>query len=374
MTQPTRDRRLSWLIAGGAGMLVLLFVSQLYVWVNWWPTRIGWGTAFFWAIPQLLVWGLFVPAIARLSNRFPIEEPVAARRAVLHAVASVAAAFLGLAVLDVSDRILHWTRLLGAGVLISQIKYTIIHLHMGIAIYWVVVVVDHAFRYYGRSREHERLASELEARLAQAQLQALRLQLHPHFLFNTLNSIAVLMRRDVASAEGLLHRLGDLLRVSLDAHPTAEITVAEELEYLRNYLEIEAARFQDRLSLHFDVDPLSLHGHVPNLLLQPLVENAIRHGVASQPGGGRVTIGTRRIGRTLELVVRDDGPGLPEDWERQRKDGIGLSNTRRRLRALFGDDQHLELRPVPTGGLEVVVRIPFSTGETRSSDESEREA
>ncbi len=361
----TRHDWTAWtLAAAGAVLLTLLFASQMYVWVNWWPMSIGWGTAFVWSIPQLLVWGLLAPLVVTLSRRFPVIRDAGGRRVLLHVALSVAVALAGLAVLDVSDRLLHWSRSMGApSRMISALKYTIIHLHMGVAVYWVILAADHAFHYYARARESDLRAGRLKARLAEARLLALRTQLHPHFLFNTLNSIAVLMRRDLSAAERMLNGLSDLLRVTLERAGEQLVTLAEELAYVRSYVGIESERFPDRLTVHFDVDPATLSARVPNLLFQPLVENAIRHGVAPRAAPGRIEIAARRRNGALELSVRDDGPGLPSPSLDSLPLGVGLTNTRHRLEALYGRDHRFVVANAPHGGVQATIVIPFDPAE-----------
>lgn len=349
--------RLPWaFILSASLMLVFVLASQMYVWVNLWPLSATWYEALLWSVPQALIWGLLVYGISAFSRVFPIDRGRPAIRVPVHVVASAAVAACGLGILDLSDRVLHWTALMGAPArLVSRFEITVVHLHIGIAIYWIVIAVDHARRYYLRVLERDVRASRLEAQLARAELEALRLQLDPHFLFNTLNSIGVLMRRDVARAEEMLHRLGDLLQATLREAERHEVPFRVELDYLRSYLEIEAIRFQDRLSVRVDADPETLDCGVPFLITQPLVENAVRHGVARRAGPGRIGVEARRRDGAVEIVVRDDGPGLPDaGWV----EGVGLANTRARLRSLYGDDQELRLESPSGGGTVVTVRVP----------------
>jgi two-component system LytT family sensor kinase len=353
------ERRLrAALIAGGAALLVLVLTAQLYVWINLWPLRIGVLTAFAWSIPQLLLWSLTIPVIDALATRSPVEGAGAAWRLVGHVLASVTVALLVLLTLDVSDRLLGWTRLMGApGTLVTAIDKTILHTHIGIAIYWVVLAANHARRYYRRLGERELRAARLETQLAEAQLGALRMQLDPHFLFNTLNSIGVLMRRDTDAAAHMLGRLGDFLRSTLEHAGSNEVSVATELEFVRAYLEIEQVRFGGRLTTHVSVEPGLERCAVPYLILQPLVENAVKHGVArrSAPGAVHVEVGT--AGSCLTIIVRDDGPGIAIG-STTRGSGVGLANVVRRLEHSYGPDQRFELRAAPDGGTEARVLIP----------------
>jgi LytS/YehU family sensor histidine kinase len=224
--------------------------------------------------------------------------------------------------------------------------------------YWAIVGLSHALLYYRESRDRALRASQLETRLIAAQLKTLQQQLHPHFLFNTLNSISVLMHRDVAAAERTLMRLSDLLRQTLERLGDQDITLEEELDFLRNYLDIERVRFADRLVVSFDVPAETLQARVPTLLLQPLVENAIKHGVARRAGAGRIDISTRRAHDKLWIEVRDDGIGLSEDALTALHKGIGVSTTRARLRHQFGADYRFEFHRLAQG-VAVVVAVPW---------------
>lgn len=206
--------------------------------------------------------------------------------------------------------------------------------------------------------ERER-AARAEALAQKAQLEALRYQIHPHFLFNTLNAISTLVAdQRGADATRMLARLGDFLRATLDGRATEQVTLAEELEFVQRYVDIEQVRLGERLVVQVDVPPEARPAHVPWLLLQPLVENAIRHGVSMREEGGTVTIQARRDGSQLSLVVADDGPGWAGGPAPGNGNGIGLANTRERLRALYGDRQSLEVDS-GTGGARISIRLPF---------------
>ncbi len=223
--------------------------------------------------------------------------------------------------------------------------------------------------YYAREAKSRQLrASKLEARLAEAQLDVLRMQLHPHFLFNTLNTVSALMHKDVHAADRMLALLGDLLRDSFEKLGAQEVSLKQELGFLEKYLEIEKTRFQDRLSVQTDIDPETLDAEVPNLMLQPLVENAIRHGIARRREAGHIHLAAWRDGDRLELRVRDNGPGLSSEGELLGGSGVGLSNTQARLRQLYGTAHRFELLAPEAGGLEVVLSIPFKLrgGATRT--------
>jgi two-component system, LytTR family, sensor kinase len=226
--------------------------------------------------------------------------------------------------------------------------------------YFVLLLGYFAVRYYGMYRERELRATQLEAGLAQARLDALRMQLHPHFLFNTLNSVSTLMHRDVEAADDMLAALSDLLRVALERGADQEVSLKEELDLLRRYLDIEQIRFGDRLRVTLAIEPDCLDARVPNLILQPLAENAIRHGLDPRPEPGHLQISAHRAQDKLILRVSDDGPGVTTGTP--INEGVGLSNTRARLQQLYGNPEALHLHSAP-GGFTVTVTVPFHSTE-----------
>jgi len=226
--------------------------------------------------------------------------------------------------------------------------------------YFPIVCITYAVLYYQDSRTRQLTESQLQTQLAKTQLSLLQAQLHPHFLFNTLHAISTLMNRDVAAARSMIVRLSDLLRLAMQTVAVQEVTLKRELEFVDNYLEIEKIRFQDRLTVQLEIAPETLDALVPNLLLQPLVENAVRYGVAMQPGRGWVRISSRREKTKLVIEIDDSGPGIADELL-PKKEGVGLSNTRSRLARLYGDSQKLELVNQPERGLRVSVVIPFQT-------------
>jgi sensor histidine kinase YesM len=216
----------------------------------------------------------------------------------------------------------------------------------------------HAGAFHRRFREREQQAAHLEAHLHEARLRALQAQLQPHFLFNTLNGIATLLRRDPAAAEEMLTSLSDLLRIALSASSRQEIPLGEELGFLDRYLEIQRMRFGDRLRYERAVDPEALTCPVPALLLQPLVENAIRHGIEPSGNPGCVCITARLVGENLLIIVQDNGVGFQPARQDRPPGGVGLSNVRERLRALYGEAHDLRIEPPEGGGCAVTLTLP----------------
>jgi two-component system, LytTR family, sensor kinase len=229
------------------------------------------------------------------------------------------------------------------------------------------VGVAHAVRFYNEARERERTALQLRQRLSQAQLEALRSQLQPHFLFNALNGVATLMHWDAAAADEMLTQLADLLRETLRRPGSHEVTLTEELDLLDRYLAVMRVRFHDRLTVRCDIDPAAVDSLVPHFLLQPLVENALEHGIAQRPGPGSIEIAARRDGDRLWISVTDDGPGLATDaagtgsnGHGSHGNGVGLANIRARLVELYGAAQALTLAPASArGGVCATVALPY---------------
>lgn len=225
-------------------------------------------------------------------------------------------------------------------------------------VYWAIVFVSHAFNYYNRYWGGELRSSQLQTQLVQAKLQSLKSQLHPHFLFNTLNTISMLMREDVEVADRMVVSLGEFLRNTLKESEDQEIPLARELEALNHYFEIEQARFQNKLQVYLEVEPEALDACVPSLILQPLVENAIKHGISPYSVDGLIVIRARCDRGMLRVQVCDNGPGIKPE-RRKHSHGVGLSNTRARLEHLYGPRQKIELRHVSGDGFMVDLTFPF---------------
>jgi signal transduction histidine kinase len=318
----------------------------------------GWylySTIAFWA-----AWGLVAPLALGVADRYRFV-PSQRRRAI---VAHIAAGF---AIVCVQTVIAVSLRLAAAplfGVdIASTYRFATVTLltdfDWNYSVYLGIVGTSHAIFFHEQSRARAVRASQLEARLAEAQLQALQRQLHPHFLFNTLHAVHTLVRMDPVAAEQMIERLSELLRVTLKSTATQEVSLAEELAYLDRYLAIEKVHFGDRLIVEIDV-PLGLRdASVPNLVLQPLVENAVRHGLAPHREPGRLRVTARRDGDDLVLSVSDTGRGVATHGLVPIAEGVGLTNTRQRLERLYGDRQEVRFEPAAEGGLTVTLRLPF---------------
>jgi len=367
-----------WLAIFGICTLLLL-INTATVWYgvragffpNAQPMRLG--TLL---LEQLAIWypvALLAPACLRLAARFQLGRerrlPTLAIHLGINLVFHVCLTFISLPLTQ-----LIWREPIFSSRFLQSLHQRLIgRLPVDVVFYWLIVGAGYAFEYYRRFREQQLQAARLELRatrletqLAHAQLQALKMQLHPHFLFNTLHAISALMDDDVKGARRMIARLSELLRLTLENVGQQEVSLRQELDALERYLEIEQIRFQDRLTVVLVAPPETLDASVPNLVLQPIVENAIRHGIAPRSSAGRIEIRAERRDGMIELQVIDDGPGLRpcgeeggEEGAKEFKEGIGLANTRARLRRLYGDEHRIEIKDADEGGLAVKLSIPF---------------
>lgn len=293
-------------------------------------------------------WTAVTPLVFSLSRRFRLSAPHPVRNAAIHLAASLVVSAGSFAAFLLLSPYMTEARVHSAPLTERFRRLVAFQLHIDLLRYWAVVAIAHMLSY-------QRQAREREVALAAARLEVLKRQLQPHFLFNTLNSISVLMFENVALANRMLLRLSELLRAGLADDSPHEVSLEQELAFLDRYLEIERMRFGDRLTIDMNVDTAILGALVPNLILQPIVENAIRYGVAAVDRPATVSIDAYKTGSDLHLQVRDDGPGISPGSKR----GVGLSNTEARLRQLYGDGQKLELLPAEGGGVLVRISIPF---------------
>ncbi|MCI0464564.1 MAG: histidine kinase [Gemmataceae bacterium] len=314
--------------------------------------------------------GLMAPPLVWLARRWPLEQQRWRGRLTLLLAVSVALAVLKV-ILDCPVEYLirsDCSPLKKLSALdLFQVYFNARFLFY-LPVLWLILGVSLALEYYRKFRERELRASHLEAQLSRAQLQVLKMQLQPHFLFNTLNAISALMHQDLDLADRMIARLGELLRSTLENAGNQEVTLRQELAFIEPYLEIEKARLGPRLTVEVTVDPTLMDAQVPNLLLQPLVENAIRHGIAPRAGPGRIEIRAERERDLLQLTIRDNGKGLSSNY----KEGVGLANTRARLHQLYGQAQ-LRMENHPEGGLTVTVALPFRDEPAEPAPEASRE-
>jgi len=341
------------LIFAGWTVFGLLMANQFHMQAELRGRPVSWAEALRPNLLESYLWAFTTLAIFWLARRFPLERGRVLRRIAVHLVAAVGIAMARAAFMVELGRRVDWV---GVRIFSRQFWGSS---GQNLLFYALLLGIAHAVLYHARYRERERAPERLAAGLAEARLQALKMQLQPHFLFNTLNAISALMHRDVEAADEMLARLSDLLRMALDQRGMQEIPLKDELEFVEKYLEIEQARFGDRFSVSTAVAPETLDAVVPNLVLQPLVENCVRHAVSTRLEPTHVDIRAQRIGDMLQLQVCDDGPGLPNVPSRPSR-GVGLANTRARLEQLYGEAQRMEFsRPAAPSGLIVTVEIPF---------------
>lgn len=346
---------------GAAILAAWTLVAMLFAGQAWFAAQVR-GEPLAWARASAIwlvwaaVWAALTPIALRLEARFPLQRPRILAALAVHGVASATCALVNLALFALAAPVIGATQVeptwLGT---FSRLLGTTFLLNL--PVYWLIVAAAHVERLVRTAREKDRRRLRLEAQLADARLQTLRTQLQPHFLFNALNTISVLMRENVDAADRILLQLSALLRRSLDSTEAHEVTLGEEIAFLESYLEIEQARFGGRLSCRFLVPDEVLQARVPNLLLQPLIDNALRHGLATRAGPGKVEISADRYGDSLLLRVVDDGRGLPPATTER----IGLANTRARLRLLYADKQRFEVRNSESGGVIAEIELPWRT-------------
>jgi two-component system LytT family sensor kinase len=306
-------------------------------------------------------WAVLTPAILCLTRNFPFERATWKAAIPVHIAGVIVATLLHVAMAVASRMATYWV--VGESLeswLMEFQEMFFLNFDWEMMTYWTIVGVGHALRYHYQVRAKELSAAQMETRLVEAQLHTLQRQMQPHFLFNTLNTISALMHRDVDAADAMIARLSDLLRMSLQRVGVQEVDLKEELDFLSKYLEIEQTRFRDRLSVVFDIQADTLDALVPNLLLQPLVENAIKHGIGPRPTPGQIVVRSRRVGAMLELDVQDNGVGLSAARLTDFNRGVGLSNTRSRLDHLYGSLHRFEFRQPAEGGLLVHIAIPMA--------------
>src|SRR5579863_2867528 len=310
------------------------------------------------SLAQWWCWGLVTPLIYWIDRRLPFKENQLGRRILAHLPVSVVLTIVYYYVLEAMAAALGlaaWSRLAGfvpmgavPGLLWNWL------------VYWVIFGVLETAQYYQHYLSSELRLERLERSFSEARLNALRMQLDPHFLFNALNTISAQVERDPRLARTMIEHLGDLLRLSLDARDRQEIPLAEELAFLDHYVAIQKIRFADRLRIEIQVNPEVKYALVPCLIVQPLVENAIRHGISRRDSGGTVTVTAERGAYHVEIRVADDGVGLPPGWTPESSLGTGLSVTRERILGLHPDgNSRFVVRPRHGGGAEVEISLPL---------------
>jgi two-component system LytT family sensor kinase len=361
--RPWRRRwALVGIVFGAWTALALFFTGQLYYTYLLSEKPLTWRYAASQQLVYPYVWAFGTLFVLWLANRFPLEGRAWWRNAVFHLLSATFFVVLISTTFQTAFQYLNAPE--KPFRLALTLQWIIFNSSENYGIYGLILLLNQVFRYYRRYREGELRASQLENQLTHAQLQALKMQLHPHFLFNTLHSISALLHRDPDTADRMIARLGDFLRLTLDNSGAQEVTLQKELEFLKCYLDIERVRFQDRLTTSLDVEPRALDAPVPNLILQPIVENALRHGLAQRAAPGHLEISAKRENGSLRIQVKDNGPGLSAITgpKTNTREGLGLSNTRARLEQLYGAAHRFSIENAPGGGLVVTLEIPAKRG------------
>jgi sensor histidine kinase YesM len=341
MQQSMRSRVLRIVVFFFVWFLIgLIFAGQLRLMAIASGVKMDWPGIVVWELMRWSLWAFLVPLALRQIRRLPMHATSKIRFLLIHVTTSVLLSLLHLAIFTG----IYW---LVFKILVFKMIFSV-DFHIGILVYWVILVGRQAII-------GSRHAAELKAQLAESRMAALQMQLHPHFLFNTLNSISTLLHKDPPAADDMIGELGTFLRKTLQGTPRSEISLNEELSFLTSYLEIERIRFQNQLTVEMDIDPLTRDAQVPNLILQPVVENAIRHGISQRTDHGRIRVHSRKNGPQLHLQVTDNVPGIQGDLV----EGIGLGNVRERLESLYGPVYSLRLSNLASGGLSVDIEIPF---------------
>lgn len=312
-----------------------------------------------------LLYAFLTPGVFAVSRRWPLTRPHLVRRAVLHFFFSLLFCVAWATCGQVLRLILMRTF-----APIEWLSWIFTTLPFGVAVYLCVVGIEHATRYFIDAREREVQVAKLSEQLSSARFAALQAQLNPHFLFNTLNTVTVLVRDDDRQgAVTIIENLSEMLRRTLSRHQANEVTLGEELELVKQYVAIEQARFSDRLRPDFNIPDSLLSAVVPSFSLQHLVENAIRHGIAKDTDAGLLLVTANRSGDVLEINVINDGVSIDPSVTPPK--GHGIENTRERLRALYGDNASLVIAPRPEGGTIATLRLPYREMRPEPNGETE---
>jgi len=369
MTAPaaTRKPRPYWLLIATACVVpALLDALQTYAKSRFDDVPgIDWADVIFQGSEWLFL-GALTPITYLLARRFPLRRDRLGRTAAAHAAGALVLCVAWASLGTVLGLALHRYPAVPGHMRAAYLSWVLTSVPWSVFMYFTVLGCVYAFTYFLEAREREAQRARLAQQLAEARLGALRMQLNPHFLFNSLNAITVLVRdHDTRTASRMLELLGGVLRQVLHGEPRHEVPLGDELRFLERYLAIEQVRFSDRLRVRWSVDDALRDALVPEFILQPLVENAVRHGVAQRADAGTIEISAHALGTDLALAVRDDGPGYDPATAGA---GVGLANVRARLETLFGDAGRLEIRRVDDGGTLATIRVPLRRGTARTTD------
>ena len=348
------------IIIGGIWFLLgLIYSSQSFFYSLSVGREYIWQRSLFHSFIFCLEWGLLTPIVLRLVDRFRLDDSKFKLNIIVHFVIGLAVAFVQQTVY------VYVTNYVENGFTVTKsftgfLPSIVGFFEYGVLMYWSIVFIHHAVGYYRQYRQEEKNASQLRSQLIESQLQALKMQLQPHFLFNTLNAISILVKKEPSLAQKMIVRLSDLLRLTLERGNKNEVTLEQELEFLNIYLGIEKVRFGDRLSVTMNIDELSLPKRVPTFILQPLVENSIRHGIAQRSGEGWIEIVSTLEGNVLSLQVNDGGPKTKKKRGLTERTGVGLENTKLRLQQFYGNSFTFDVQENVLNGFSVNIEIPIT--------------
>lgn len=350
---------LNWIIYWCIWTVVACFFTiQIYVDSIYSGQDPGWAQSLVNALIQWYITGFLGLGVIPLVRRFYFRQEYWLRRAIFHLFAAFIFAALKV---SLESAITPLPPIQTDIQPASMIPFNLAYLS-----YWAIVGVIHGRDYYQKYRERKLRASQLEALLARAELQVLRMQLQPHFLFNALHTISTLMHEDVEAADDMLTKLGDLLRMSLETRRSQEVPLRSEIEFLRVYLDLQKIRFRDRFDFHLDVASELNSALVPSFLLQPLVENAVIHGISQMDRMGVIEVCASQEDRMLHIKIEDNGSGINSN---SRPPGVGLSNTRRRLQQLYGQQHKFDIRTKNGGGVAIDLVLPYKPEQERDQED-----
>ncbi len=343
----------AWTIYG-AVLAQQTYIGRLYS-----DHTASWPHAILDSAAYVYLWALFTPLIVYLGDKRPLVAPFSLRNAIFHCAVAVVLAFVSqcLVVLELCRQDPVRYPVPNAAALF---RTAFIMTDYGLT-YWVVLLIQQSLRSLNQRNAAQLRASELQSQLAGAQLQALKMQLHPHFLFNALNSVSELIHQNPEIADRMLALISDLLRTFLQASETQEVRLEDEIGVLERYIEIQKIRFEDRVHFRIEIPPSARDAMVPSLILQPIMENAVLHGIAHREKNGLIEIAARRENGSLHISVSDNGNPVTSKSPDEFVEGMGLRNTRRRLYAMYGSDHQFVIGRSRHGGVEAAMTIPFHT-------------
>jgi len=354
-------------------VLGLIFGAKTYIQFIYWgeTAEYQWQRYFLPHLINFLFWGFLIPVVFYFVHKYPVHIEAKKSYIIKGIIASILVSLFH----ETMSNVVWFVPMHITGIhpfTQQELQYVLGALPSAyisrIFEYWVIFMFFAAFDYYKQYQDKAVELAQTENQLTNAKLSALKLQLQPHFLFNTLNTISSLMEFDVKGGQKMVSRLGDLLRSLLDQNKRNIISLNEEVEFIQNYLNIEQVRFQDRLTLNFDIDDKALNAQVPSLILQPLVENAIKHGFSNRTEEGTISVSAQKLSNhLLEMVVKDDGNGTNQEMVTLLEKGIGLKNVKERLVQLYPEEHLFKIVSESNSGFEAIIHIPYKTYETNQN-------